>query len=738
MDPTTIDKLGRNTCLEYIDLPERDERLAPAPEEIMKSPVGDLIKNHTGNNMLWEHQSAALQELLNGHNTVIATGTASGKSLIFQAWTFYQLNINPQATTIVFDPLRALAEDQLQSWKRMAEQNGMSSETVTKIDGSIPIPDRENMLRQASIVIMTPDVCHAWLMRNSNSRVVQEFIENLSSIILDEAHVYDSVFGSNASYLFRRLMTMRSHATGGDENLRIIAATATISNAAEHLEKLTGLPFKEITEEQNGARIFPRRLMHIEGNYEYDLLPIIQHILTMGEKFIVFCDSRQGVERIARQIGNDNQVSAYRSGYEAEDRRNIEVALREGTLKGVISTSALELGINIPGLTLGVNFKLPNTRKSFRQRLGRIGRDGPGLFAVVAPSSVFSEFGDTLKTYYESSVEPSLLYLGNKYVQFTNAQCLAKESGIRAPENGQVEWPQGFDDIIQYAMSGKWPDQYRLLGRAGQKHPHVAHPLRSIATDDIELVDKQNNKRIGTITISQALREAYPMATYIHRGRTYRAGIWNPEGQYGKTEIPLEEAGMYEKTEPISSMEITIKGIVNHNIALHTDSSKGYAAEVFATVTDKTIGYSSKSSSELYRPEQQPTRVFDTTGVLLRIKEPWCNWMGPRQEVSSTLKRFTCYDQSVASWDISNSEEPLTIVSTQNPDGEVVDDALIVFDNTHGSLRLTEALYHKLPDYIERLRRSIDLEGETINQDVIRQLGEWTSGLMWKALSKSQ
>ena len=737
MQINRIAGLGDKTCLEYIDLPERPERLEPAPAPIVNGPAGDIIRAHTGSDRVWTHQAKALRLLEAGQNPVVATGTASGKSLIFQAWTFHNLKLNPDATAIVFDPLRALAEDQTQSWRRLAESLDLPPGAIAKIDGTVPIGEREDRLADASVVIMTPDVCHAWLMRNMSSRAVQKFIANLVTLALDEAHVYDSVFGSNAAYLFRRLVTAQKQLSGNSLPCRIIAATATISNPAQHLERLTGLPFVEVAEADNGAQIHPRRLMHIDGSYEDDLITIVRHALSLEEKFIVFCDSRQGVERVARQVGRPDQVAPYRNGYEANDRVNIENALRYGSLRGVVSTSALELGINIPGLTLGVNFKIPNSRKSFRQRLGRIGRHGPGAFAVVADRNAFKEFGDNLQSYYESSVEPSLLYLDNPYVQFTNAQCLAKETGIRATDDQVVAWPDGFARMTEYALKGDWPKKYAILGRAGLRNPHINHPLRSIAEDELNLVSQDNGSRLGTIKLSHALRETYPMGHYIHRGRSYQAQHWNREGRYGKTEIPLQEVPFHEKTEPVISKEIEVRGIVNGNVAVHRDPARGYAAEVNARVTERTLGYNYGKVTETYSPDEQPVRTFDTTGVLLRIEDSWAQWKPPRDTLSYDLKRLTCYDQSIAAWDIDHSSEIINIASKANPEGQNVPNAIIVFDTTAGSLRLSEALFKNLAGYAGRLTKAVELDGENVAPEVVRELNEWVSGLSWPEPAKT-
>ena len=633
----------------------------------------------------------------------------------------------------VFNPLRALASDQEQSWKEQAQNAGFGADIVVRIDGSVPVAERERLIHGANIVIMTPDICHAWLMRNISRRAVNEFVANLELLVIDEAHVYDSVFGSNAAYLFRRLLNARKLARGENrESCRIVAATATISNPAQHLQSLTGLPFTEITEEHNGAQVHPRTMLHIDGENEYDLLPILAEAAGLEDaKFIAFLDSRQGVERLARQVPG-NSVMAYRNGYEANDRREVELALRNGLLKGVVSTSALELGINIPALSLGINLKIPESRKSFRQRLGRVGRDGPGLFVIVAPENAFAMYGETMESYYQSSVEPTLLYLDNEYIQFANAQCMARETGSHLPAADQGAWPSGFERALDSVLNRDWHDKYNSIAQIGRQQPHLAHAIRNVGEMEIELVDRdKRDRRIGNITLSKGIREAYPMAGYLHRGVSYQVQPWETGGPYGKTTIPLCETPFYQRTQPDIVATLHIKGIVDGNIIVHQDPAKGYVAEVNATVTETVVGYHSQfdSRSELYPEAERPTRRFETTGVLLRIMEPWHSWAVPRQQLGITLKSYLCHHHSIAPWDISCTDEPAMIASREQPEGVMAHDATVIYDNIHGSLRLTGNLFTHLRQHVANLQRSIDLDGEPVNQELIKQLATWCQGL---------
>ena len=274
----------------------------------------------------------------------MATSTASGKSLVFQAAALRILDRDPEARVLVFYPLKALATDQLVSWRRAVMAAGFDSDLVAEITGPVPMDERANAIRTARIVAMTPDVCQAWLMRNAGMPDVRRFLAALRLIVLDEVHVLEAVFGSHVAFLLRRLQAARSLARRAREpvsQLQFIGASATIANAGEHLEALTGIPCDVVGDEDDGSPSFPRRLLHIAASGDVrDIATQTLHELLERSRegsFIAFADSRQGVERITRSLGH-NRVRPYRSGYEAVDRCDIENALRVAALRGVVST----------------------------------------------------------------------------------------------------------------------------------------------------------------------------------------------------------------------------------------------------------------------------------------------------------------------------------------------------------------------------------------------------------------
>ena len=457
------------SVVESFEIPGQPARYAAIPQFLFDSHIGLYLdqrfrQQSTGENVLWAHQSQALATLDRGDNVVMSTGTASGKSLVFQSLAFHKVLLNPASRILVFYPLKALAADQLRSWQETARSLELGEDIIGRIDGSVPSGDREDILRSASIIVMTPDVCHAWLMSRLSLPVVKDFIRALSILVMDEAHTLEGVFGSNFAFLIRRLIAARNHLLRDEADareLQLVAATAAIANPGEHMKCLTGSVFSVIGHEDDGAPQYERIVAHLacpDGEEVQVVKKLHNRILTEGRGggFITFLDSRKGVEGLVMASQNqpknveldellgDVDVLPYRAGYDSEGRQKIEQRLQSGSLRGVVSTSALELGIDIPYLRVGFNIGVPGNRKAYRQRLGRVGRNGPGAFVVVAPPNEFLRYGTTFREYHEMSVEPSYLYLDNRFMQFAHGRCLAFElESLDAPSKTptRVAWP---------------------------------------------------------------------------------------------------------------------------------------------------------------------------------------------------------------------------------------------------------------------------------------------------------
>ena len=741
---TFMSELRRDdfSVVEAVQLPGRPERRAPVPSPYRQGPVGKWLKNDpqlAGG--LWTHQSAALEAIDEGHNVVLATGTASGKSLVFQAAALHLVARVSDASVLVFYPLKALASDQLERWRQVARRAGLSESIVARLDGDTLVDERKAILENAHIVLMTPDVCHAWLMRHLSLPTHRRFLARLALIIIDEAHVLEGVFGSNFAFLFRRLNAARELC--GRQGppagpLRAIAASATISEPREHLRRLTGLDFVAIEESMDGAPCQDRMLLHVACSRR-DAEPVLadmhRRLTAAGRNgsFITFADSRQAVERIAIQSGADSLVKPYRSGYEPEDRAAIERALREGTLRGVVSTSALELGIDIPHFIVGMNIGVPSSRKAFRQRLGRVGRVSEGAFAIVAETAAFHRYGTTLEEYYRMSVEPAHLYLANRFMQFTHAKCLADElealgvSGQMMKPPPSARWPEGFGDVFEFAHARgarARPREFDHVARIGGDTPQINYPLRSVGEESFAVVRGGSGvagmpSRIGQVSLQHAIREAYPGAIYLHLARRWK--VWEWRSTAWERAIRVAPAGGGSFTRPLIRTFVNLS--VEHDSLVEGHfrrGESGFLAECQLQITERVEGLVERGERRLYRdlrhenPALTPkTRDFRTTGVVFTIEEDWFAEPGVKQRLAERLRDLFSREYSVSPQDAGFAATNISLVEggLRRP----LTSAFVLYDATQGSLRLTEPAYTRCDMLITRLERAAAsaLEGHT-------------------------
>lgn len=711
------------SSVDRLDLPQRAERSEPIPGAYRSGlPGGWLMNNEKLRGCIWLHQARAMELAAEGHNLIVSTGTASGKSLVFQSAAFRMLDADAEAAVIVFYPVKALSNDQLGSWKEAARGAGFQEDDIVKVDGDVRGPIRARLLENAHVALMTPDVCHAWLLNEIATPAHRAFLARTRLVVIDEAHVLEGVFGSNFAYLFRRLRALRHLVQDRRRtNLQVIAASATISNPDRHLNSLTGLEFETVREEDNGAPQYKRSILHLTATNreEAEVAKTIHRALierSTDGSFITFVDSRQGVERLALDTDYRDRVRPYRSGYEAKDREEIENKLRDGHLKGVISTSALELGIDIPHFAVGLNIGVPVTRKSFRQRLGRVGRQRPGSFAVVAEPYVFKRFGSTLAEYYERSVEPSYLYLGNRFVQFAHARCLAEEleklsEQKKLPMN--VTWPDGFDEVFDFAYAGSpaaRPQEYDQINRIGGDEPHFNYPLRRAPEDVFKVVDN-NTSKVAELTEQQAIREAFPGAIYLHMGKGWRVRDWHSTvfDRVIRVNPTTSRTPPQPHIRRYVNFSLDRDGIVDGRFRKGT---RGYLAECHLRVNECVEGFREGGKIKLYRNLHQDntgmkrkTRDFRTTGVVMRIDEDWFRRRGVKKLLADLLHNLMLREYSIARQDVDIAVIDISMI--QNGRRKAVKDALVLFDSTQGTLRLTEPAYLKLDNLLMQLEHSI-------------------------------
>jgi DEAD/DEAH box helicase domain-containing protein len=735
------------TCeiVDSIVVPPRAAVSAAIPKPYRNNLVlSRLLQALSPDGTIWSHQALALEHVAAGHNLLITTGTGSGKSLAFQLPLLRELT-EGEGKALVLYPQKSLSSDQLRRWRGLLDQAQLPSNLVGEINGETPVAQREAILEASRIVLATPDVLHAWFLRLQSAPAAARFLASLRFVAIDEAHVFEGVFGSNSAYFFRRLNLAAAKAQGlRVPSVQYIAASATMGNPIAHIEALTGHSFVHVGEEHNGAPTHGMTLLHLDGpdtgsaaeTVLAEILAKLSGKIT-DSAIVAFLDGRQGVERVARKLANE-AIVPYRSGYASEDRAAVEVALGSGNVRACVATSALELGIDVAGFQIGFNLGIARSRGSLRQRIGRVGRASMGAFAVIAPRNGFTKLGTSFADFVTGSVEDISLYLENRAVQFQQAACLLKETGGAAIQ--QADWPDGFAEIYKALQTNApLPDDLAALAELCGDSPHHSFSLRQIADVRFALRNMRNGmEEIGTIDLAKALREAYPGATYLHNRKAYKVVGWQ-RLSFGPS-ITLQPVPNATRTVPmlLSRTEVSLDPydlLGGHAIASET----GSLSERRVKITEMVCGYQIGSKSVRYSESGQTnrnlatqSRQFESTGVILRCSESWfagATRADLRNQIAKALYRVLLAEGGLLPSEIGWAQGRISLRTRTG--SKRTDDAIVLFDAMPGGLRLTQTLFSGFEGLLERLRKGSVLAGEDrlLSAATIDRLERWYSEL---------
>ena len=668
---------------------------------------------------LYSHQAEAIRTVLKGHDVCLATQTASGKSLVFMTAAAELMLQHPSVSVLALYPAKALIQDQIGKWNTFLEP---FHEQTGFIDGSVPMTDRAGILSSHRVVAMTPDVAHAWFMSHLETLEVMQFLGSLGLLILDETHVYDGAFGTNMAYFLRRLTT-------AGRTFRMICSTATIGDPTSFMHQLTGRHMVVLDEGHDTSAVPDKTLLlspsTTKGGFD-QTVQLLAGLAKFGKaRFLAFGDSRKAVERIVGAIlredissqpetgkddGDDDPNTAedftdgpklehvlpYRAGYETSDRDAIQRALVDGSLAGVVSTSALELGLDIGDLDVVVLLNTPPTIKSFRQRIGRAGRKRAGVCILIDDQQVMAPLAD----YLNRPPEPSWLYLENRYVQYSNAMCAAAEFQIRGVKSATGQNFEGLPDSFPRLVENELnpteavaPDLYSLKQRA-QGNPHYEFPIRSAAEPNFE-VEGPFGERLGTLSYGQALREAYPGAVYYYMARPFRIQSL----EYRKGHIRASRSRHFT-TKPIADT-MAFPDFKNGVIAAWR-SSDGFVAEVELQINERVRGFvEQRGKKKMPAHEYGPGSPYSQKPLWRPIKTTGICWAFPlkmeRSQAVATLIMqafaFTCgvHDRDLGVALFHANEGPFSPDQIKGA---------VIFDATNGSLRLTERLGRQFLDVV--------------------------------------
>ena len=725
--PTIINEIAQQSGYQILGqerLPSRQAKFLPIPSRLHKS-VRDLIAQSYPDG-LYGHQAEAIDAGLKGDDICLATLTASGKSLVYMVLAADMILRDNHSRVIAFYPARALIQDQLGKWEAILKPLNLK---FGFIDGSLPMQKRLPVLENSRIVLMTPDVAHAWLMSNLNVREIRSFLGNIKFLILDEAHVYEGVFGTNMAYFLRRFQAV-------SKPQRIITSTATLDNPAKFVYQLTGRQPRPFGPEADCSETPPKTILLAKRAADPSFECMVGLLGSLARdykgKFIAFADTRKMVEKLVVALNRSPKQEAkgdkdidrvgitkgsgleakpenmaktagvlpYRAGYEAVDRNAIQKALAKGNLSGVVSTSALELGIDIGDIDLIVLLNQPPSLKAFWQRVGRGGRKRPGVCLLIDNRGTIADNPRGLRKYLETPLEQCWLYLQNRYIQYTNAICAAREYRDFGEDRYDAKpfdsLPAKFNYFREKEMKPSAPiahDLYPLKQRA-QNGPHREFPIRTGMEKNFQ-VKERSGRSLGKLTFSQTLREAYPGAIYYYMGRPYRVKRF----QYHRGAI-LVDKEKYWTTSP-ETMPMAFPSFETGMLKLFR-SDDSFVAESEMMISERVTGFIEQRgpakiaheygpSSPFYRRELN--RYFDTTGV---------SWWFPVEHTNSaaTTQRILeafCLKFGVQQRDLGMGPFHVRV----SPTGIEKCLGMCIFDATQGSLRLTERLADDFGDILE-------------------------------------
>ncbi len=524
-------------------MPEAEARLAPVPEGVDPRLVAALSSR--GITELYTHQAEAVAHVLAGRSVVVTTPTASGKTLCYNIPVLNSILSDPSTRALYLFPTKALAQDQLAELDRLAqvinEAAGLELGVFT-YDGDTPQDARRAIRARAQVILTNPDMLHSGILPHHPKWA--RLFENLRYIVIDELHAYRGVFGSHLANVLRRLRRICQH-YGSDPVF--VCSSATIANPRELAERLTERPF-ELVEESGAPRgekffffVNPpivNKQLGIRRSYTQETRRVTLEFLRRGLQVIVFAQSRLVTEILTRYLkdtiqgppGADDAVRGYRGGYLPNRRREIEKGLRDGEVRAVVATSALELGIDIGALDVAVLAGYPGTIAATWQRAGRAGRRaGQSAAVLVASSAPLDQYVVRNPSYFfDASPEHALINPDNLQIQVAHIKCAAFELPFGARE---VFGRESVQDILQilseeglvHLAEGQAPGEEAHWHWTNESYPADAISLRSVSSDNFVVVDNTDHTRvIGETDFTSAPSTLHEKAIYIVEGTLYQ------------------------------------------------------------------------------------------------------------------------------------------------------------------------------------------------------------------------
>jgi DEAD/DEAH box helicase domain-containing protein len=507
-------------------IPAREPRTELFPDWVGKKLRGAL--DGIGIHQLYRHQRLAVDAVRRGEDVVVVTPTASGKSLCYNLPVLQTIREDPEARAFYLFPTKALAQDQVSSLQRLIDELGLPVRTFT-YDGDTPADARTAVRTRGHVIVTNPDMLHAGILPNHPRW--RKVLQDLKYIIIDELHTYRGVFGSHVANVVRRLLRMCAFYGSKPQ---FICSSATIANPGEHAERLLGRPVTVIGPEENGAPSGPKDVLLYNPPVINKELGIRKGVLSQsvrlaspfveqGVPTICFCGSRLHTEVLARYLrerfcrrpGTGHKVASYRGGYLPGMRRQIEQGLRDGDITCVVSTNALELGIDIGQLDVAILAGYPGSVASLWQQGGRAGRgERRSIVLMVARNSPMDQYVVTNPDWLLSSPpEHARIDADNLMVLVSHVKCGLYELPFR---RGDTFGGEPLEEILEFleeaGLAHRRDDVWHW---SDESYPADGVSLRSADPENVVIIDTSAGDRVIAET------DRIGAQTVVHEGAIY-------------------------------------------------------------------------------------------------------------------------------------------------------------------------------------------------------------------------
>lgn len=678
-----------------------------APPRLLVPEVQHLL-SALGISALYTHQQEAIAHALAGINTVVATPTASGKSLIYTLPVVQTLLRDSAAKALFLFPLKALAQDQLKTiaglWHHLPEaiQGGQRPAAICDGDtsGYFRKKIREN---PPPILITNPDMLHLSMLPYHDRW--GHFWAALRYVVIDEVHTYRGIFGSHVAWLIRRL---RRICTFYGTDPVFILASATIGNPEEHGRLLLDAPVTAVTRSGAGSATQHCLLLNPLDSAATTASQLLEAAISRGLRTIVYCQSRKMTELITlwteqRLKEHKGLIASYRSGYVPEERRDIEYRLASGSLLGVISTSALELGIDIGNLDICLLVGYPGSMMATWQRAGRVGRKGQESLVVLIghEDALDQHFMRNPEDFFSRSVEPVTINPDNPYIAGPQLVCAAAELPLADSE-----------PLLQAKAAATLVDHLTQDGKLLQSadgttwFSPLAYPQRHVNLRGggmtCTILTQSQRHVLGEVDTHRALRECHPGAIYLHMARTYHVDSLDLEGR----EILVSPVTPSYFTRVLTEKTTEILRV--------RDSRRCGAALVHfgeLRVTERITGYHKIAQGSLRIlnriPLDLPPQIFETEGFWIEIpqgllkmtEEARLHFMGGIHALEHAMIGLM----------------PLVVLCDRNDLGgishpwhdQTAGPAVFVYDGYAGGMGLTAKAFAAMPQLLHKTQRLV-------------------------------